>query len=181
MGKYSSHVPPYFTIVHIVNLNSQFFYVDSHFCKLSSFISTIPMGHHGGENVGTHGIVCWRCDYKFEVAVSLPKNAKKKNRVYSKWDSVKSVGMRRFDETEARLHKEARVYVDYEDPIKEEDDLKQRLRLTGTRSGRTSLELRTGQEAVPYRRGHQEVGEDGRTRGSGRSGSTTKMTTGPSR
>ena len=39
--------------------------------------------------------------------------------MYNKWDSVKVRGMWCFDEIKARLHKEARVYVDYEVPIKE--------------------------------------------------------------
>ena len=76
-----------------------------------------------GKTSRTHGIVCWRCDYKFEVAVSLPKDAKKKGRVYSKWDSV-----RKCEEcgasTRLRLGytKKQGVYVDYEDPISEEED-----------------------------------------------------------
>ena len=45
-----------------------------------------------GKTSRTHEIVCWHCDNKFEVALSLPKNAKKKNRVYNKWDSVKKCG-----------------------------------------------------------------------------------------
>ena len=76
-----------------------------------------------GKTARTHGIVCWRCDYKFEVSVSLPKNAKKKGKVYSKWDSVRKCGECGAS-TRLRLSytKKQGVYVDYEDPIKEEDD-----------------------------------------------------------
>ena len=76
-----------------------------------------------GKTSRTHGIVCWRCDYKFEVSVSLPKNAKKKGKVYSKWDSVRKCGECGAS-TRLRLGytKKQGVYVDYEDPIKEEDE-----------------------------------------------------------
>ena len=77
-----------------------------------------------GKTSRTHGIVCWRCDYKFEVALSLPKNAKKKNRVYNKWDSVRSAGNGRFDETRLGYTKKQGVYVDYEVPIKKRMVLK---------------------------------------------------------
>ena len=73
-----------------------------------------------GKTSRTHGIVCWHCDNKFEVALSLPKNAKKKNRVYNKWDSVKECGECGAS-TRLRLGytKKQGVYVDYEVPIKE--------------------------------------------------------------
>ena len=76
-----------------------------------------------GKTSRTHDIVCWRCDCKFEVSVSLPKNAKKKGKVYSKWDSVRKCGECGAS-TRLRLSytKKQGVYVDYEDPIKEEDE-----------------------------------------------------------
>ena len=76
-----------------------------------------------GSTSRTHTIICWSCLYPFEVKLALPKNAKKKGRVYNAWKSTRKCTMGN-SKTELKLGYTSKrgVYVDYEEPVKELQD-----------------------------------------------------------
>ena len=76
-----------------------------------------------GSTARTHAIVCWNCDSKFEVTLTLPKNTKSPGRVYNSWKRIRKCSKCN-SKTELKLGytKKRGVYVDYESPIEERRD-----------------------------------------------------------
>ena len=77
-----------------------------------------------GSTSRTHTIICWNCFFPFEVKLALPKNAKKQGRVYNPWKSArKCTACNSKTVLKLSYTEKTGVYVDYEEPVEELDDM----------------------------------------------------------